>query len=98
MKCIKCERELSDYQFFNPRNHYYREFFSSGTPNGKVCFECAGDYECIRCHVVKPASEFRVQGRMCKSCKAKVKTPAKRRALKNLSQKYARKETIKAQQ
>ena len=69
--CVECGRDLPPYHYFNFRNKYDRAFWANGIPsNNNTCFDCCGPYRCICCHEVKPASEFRLQGRMCKDCKA----------------------------
>jgi hypothetical protein len=68
--CKECGADKPAYHFFKHSGKYTQDFFTTelGYTNG-VCFDCAGDYRCITCHEVKPASEFRVQGRICKACK-----------------------------
>ncbi len=70
MECTRCHQDLEPYHFFKPRNTFDKAFFAAGVPDGNTCFSCAGDYQCVQCNTVKPASEFRLQGRVCKSCKA----------------------------
>lgn len=70
MICSICNQEKQDYHFFRHSGKYNQDFFTTeaGYRNG-VCFECAGPYKCIQCHEIKPASEFRCQGRICQDCK-----------------------------
>ncbi len=69
--CAVCGEDKAPYNYFNFRNKYDREFWANGIPgNNNTCFDCAGPYRCICCHEVKPATEFRLQGRICKDCKA----------------------------
>lgn len=68
MICRKCGADKPPYNYFNPRNKFNTEFFVN-PPDGKTCFDCGGDYKCITCGEVKPASEYRCQGRICKGCK-----------------------------
>ncbi len=69
MICKECGRDLPAYHFFNPRGKYNKHFFVRGVvPN--VCFDCAGPYRCAGCNEIKPAGEFRVQGRLCSDCRA----------------------------
>lgn len=68
--CKVCGVDKDPFHYFKHSGKYTQDFFTTElgyTPG--VCFECAGDYRCITCHEVKPASEFRVQGRICKACK-----------------------------
>lgn len=76
MICKHCGQGLVNYHFFNPRNKFDKAFFAAGVPDGNTCFACAGDYQCIECKTVKPASEFRLQGRICHDCKNGAKETA----------------------
>ena len=68
MTCKTCGRDLPPYHFFNPRGKYNKHFFIHGVvPN--MCFECAGPYRCAGCNEIKPASAFRIQGRLCADCR-----------------------------
>lgn len=73
--CKECGTDKPAYHYFKHSGKYTQDFFTTelGYTNG-VCFDCAGDYRCITCHEVKPASEFRVQGRICKACKTAPRT------------------------
>ena len=66
--CKVCGQDKEPYQFFIYSGKYDREFFVTGHQPG-ACWECAGPYRCVVCHEVKPASEYRPQGRICNSCK-----------------------------
>lgn len=76
MVCSVCGRDLPPYNFtqFRMTDDVDRRFFASarrdkhGFVEG-VCWECNGPYRCLQCGEVKPASEFRLQGRYCKDCK-----------------------------
>lgn len=73
--CKVCGDDKPAYHYFKHAGKYTQDFFTTElgyTPG--VCWECAGDYRCITCHEVKPASEFRVQGRICTACKTAVET------------------------
>lgn len=70
IKCKVCGVDKDPYHYFKHAGKYTQDFFTTElgyTPG--VCWECAGDYRCITCHEVKPASEFRIQGRICNACK-----------------------------
>lgn len=54
MKCTVCHEDKELY-------HFYK--------GSTVCFDCDGPYECIVCGELKPASEFRIQGQVCRDCK-----------------------------
>lgn len=69
MICKHCGETKPDYEFFKPRNKYDKAFFLDTVPDGDVCWTCGGDYKCIGCGVVQPASAFRVMGRLCYTCK-----------------------------
>lgn len=69
MKCEICEQVKDDYNFFKYRNHYGTAFFLDIVPKVDTCWQCAGPYKCIECEQVKPASAFRVGGRICSDCK-----------------------------
>lgn len=67
--CDTCGQDLPPYHFFNPRGKFDRSFWTRPVLTGKTCFACAGDYKCVQCQQVQPASEYRVQGRICRTCK-----------------------------
>ena len=67
--CSCCGFDKDPYEFFRYINKYDRRFFAAGIPpKSDICFDCAGDYECIKCHVTQPSTEFRIQGRICYTC------------------------------
>ena len=67
--CSCCGVDKTPQNFFRYINRYTRDFFVAGIPaRSDVCFDCAGDYKCIRCNVVQPSTEFRIQGRVCYTC------------------------------
>lgn len=51
-----------------------------------ICFDCGGPYECIHCDVTQPSTEFRVQGRICITCKDAMKLPDRKRPAKRYEQ------------
>jgi len=67
--CVKCGQDKPAYHFFSFRGNYASEFFANPQSMNGQCFECNGPYKCIYCGVVQPADQFRVQGRVCLSCK-----------------------------
>lgn len=68
--CSVCGEDKSPYHYFKHSGKYNQDFFTTelGYTNG-VCFDCAGPYRCIMCGQIKPASDYRLQGRICTSCK-----------------------------
>lgn len=79
MKCTVCGGDKAPYEFFRYINRYDRRFFAAGVPaKSDVCFDCAGDYTCIKCGVTQPSTEFRIQGRICYTCQG---VNPKRRAI-----------------
>jgi hypothetical protein len=79
MICDTCGRTLPPYHFYKHSNikaDRAEAFFTTekAFTSDHTCFECAGPYRCIRCQIVQPASEFRIQGRICRTCKAYEKT------------------------
>ncbi len=73
--CKVCGQDKPPVHFFKHSGKYNQDFFTTElgyTPG--VCFECASPYRCIVCHEVKPASDYRIQGRVCMACKTA--TPA----------------------
>lgn len=70
MKCPKCEQEKPDYHFFAFRGNYLKDFFANPLTLIGQCFDCNGPYKCVYCGVVQDASEFRVGGRVCNTCKS----------------------------
>lgn len=78
MKCPQCQNERSNYSFYSFRGNQHvakSQFFTRPIEdiNG-ACFDCAGPYRCLTCGEVKDASEFRLQGRICHSCKSAIPT------------------------
>lgn len=72
--CAVCGEDKSPYHYFKHSGKYTQDFFTTElgyTPG--VCWECAGPYRCVVCEEVKPASEYRVQGRVCTACKTRLK-------------------------
>jgi hypothetical protein len=72
--CKVCGDDKPAYHYFKHAGKYTQSFFTTElgyTPG--VCWECAGPYACVVCEVVKPASEYRVQGRVCIECKTRLK-------------------------
>jgi hypothetical protein len=72
--CKVCGVDKDPYHFFKHSGKYTQDFFTTElgyTPG--VCFACAGPYKCVVCECVKPASEYRLQGRVCESCKINLK-------------------------
>lgn len=68
--CAVCGEDKPAYHYFKHSGKYTQDFFTTeaGYTNG-VCFDCAGPYKCISCGQIKPASEYRLQGRVCSECK-----------------------------
>lgn len=78
IRCHVCGEDKPRYHFFSPRGRYNKEFFANGVPDGHTCWDCGGDYKCLGCGEVKPAHQFRIQGRYCADClKDGNLTPAK---------------------
>lgn len=73
--CKVCGQDKPAYHYFKHSGVYSQDFFTTqaGYTSG-VCFGCAGDYRCVVCHQIKPASDYRVQGRVCAACKTAQKT------------------------
>jgi hypothetical protein len=72
--CKECGTDKPAYHYFKHSGKYTQDFFTTElgyTPG--VCWECAGPYRCVVCEGVKPASEYRVQGRVCNECKTRLK-------------------------
>lgn len=72
--CKVCGRDLPLYNFFKFAGTYDRTFWVNFPPlelQNHICFECAAPYRCIECGEIKGASEFRIQGQVCKTCKSK---------------------------
>ena len=72
--CRVCGEDKPPYHFFKPRGKYNKAFFADGIPDGHTCWDCAGDYRCLGCGHVKPAYQFRIQGRFCVDCIAENNT------------------------
>ena len=70
MICKKCGVDKSRYNFFDYSGKYDRTFFVGGWQPG-LCWECASPYRCIECHEIKPASSYRLMGRICADCKSR---------------------------
>jgi hypothetical protein len=69
MKCPKCEQVKPDYHFFSFRGNYIKDFFANPQALNGQCFDCNGPYKCICCGVVQESTQFRVNGRICDTCK-----------------------------
>lgn len=69
MYCRVCGEDKPKYHFFNPRGKYNKSFFANGIPDGHTCWDCGGDYRCLGCEQIKPANQFRIQGRYCANCR-----------------------------
>ncbi len=69
MKCRKCGQDKLDYHFFAFKGWYVKEFFANPLSLSGQCFDCNGPYKCLKCGEVKPASDFRIGGRVCVACK-----------------------------
>lgn len=69
MVCKVCGVDKDPYHFFNYSGKYDRKFFVTGWQPG-VCWECAAPYRCINCGQIQDADQYRVMGRICKTCKA----------------------------
>lgn len=72
--CKVCGQDKDAYHYFKHAGKYTQDFFTTEpgyTPG--VCFSCAGPYRCVVCEEIKPASEYRLQGRVCKACKVRLK-------------------------
>ena len=67
--CKCCGQNKPDYHFFSFRGNYNTDFFANPLALNGNCFECNGPYKCICCNVVQPANQFRVNGRVCTTCK-----------------------------
>lgn len=68
--CAVCGEDKPHYNFFHFTGKYDESFFTrQRSAKSNVCFACGGPYRCIYCGDVKDASEYRVQGRVCKSCR-----------------------------
>lgn len=68
--CSCCGQDKTAYNFFNgKRGREMRVFIVNPNWSTSRCFECNGDYRCLGCLQVQPASQFRVGGRFCQSCK-----------------------------
>lgn len=87
MICRVCNRDLPLVHFYRhlrgkedylPNTGYFVSEYSLARSND-VCFECASPYRCVECGEIKPAAEYRLQGRMCKACKSKRRKPARMR-------------------
>lgn len=74
MICVNCGCDKDAYRMVERKNQ------------PSVCFDCAGDVECIRCHQTQTPSEFRVQGRICHDCKNAMKLPRRKPAAKRYQQ------------
>jgi hypothetical protein len=72
MICSKCGQTKSDYHFYSRLGKTFRVtrfFFINPDFSPLQCWECNGDYRCLGCGEVKNASQFRVGGRFCHTCK-----------------------------
>lgn len=69
MICRMCGEDKPPYEFFKPRGKYNKAFFAAGTPDGHTCWDCGGPYKCLGCGQVKPAADYRIQGRFCSDCR-----------------------------
>lgn len=69
MKCVKCGQAKDDYEFFSFRGNYLKEFFANPLTLTGQCFDCNAPYKCICCGIVQDANQFRVNGRICETCK-----------------------------
>lgn len=69
MKCSKCGEVKTDYHFFSFRGNYIKEFFANPLTLNGQCFDCNAPYKCLCCGVIQDSDQFRVQGRICKTCK-----------------------------
>lgn len=74
MICKVCGRDLPLYHFFKFSGVDDKSFwlhYPAPELQNHICFECAAPYKCIECGEYKDASEFRIQGMICKACKSK---------------------------
>lgn len=68
--CSCCGQDKTPYNYFNgKRGREMRYFITNPAWSTTRCFQCNGDYRCLGCGVVQDASQFRVGGRFCQSCK-----------------------------
>lgn len=71
--CDTCGRDLPPSYFYMHRgskNHGGFFITEKARYSNTTCFECAAPYKCLGCDEIKPASEFRVCGRYCTSCRS----------------------------
>lgn len=68
--CKCCNQNKPDYHFFSFRGTYLKDFFANPLALNGNCFECNGPYKCICCGIVQDANQFRVNGRICITCKS----------------------------
>jgi hypothetical protein len=71
--CDTCGRDLPPSHYFMHRGSKdHGGFFITAKArlSNKTCFECAAPYKCLGCNEIKPASEFRIGGRYCASCRS----------------------------
>lgn len=80
--CKVCGQDKPRYHYFHHSGVYNKSFFTTqeGFTSG-VCFDCASPYRCVSCGQVKPASEYRVQGRVCLECREASKMPRQTHAI-----------------
>lgn len=69
MKCTKCGLEKPNYHFINLYHSHFKSLFANPDASNSQCWDCNSPYKCIICNQVKEASEFRVGGRICHTCK-----------------------------
>lgn len=70
MICPHCKQDKTPYHFFSFRGNYDKARFHAMIPDVEgLCFDCGGPYRCLICGEFKPASDYRLQGRVCQSCK-----------------------------
>jgi len=70
MICSRCGQDKTPHNFFKFMGKFDRDFFVSGIPaKSDVCWDCLGGMKCIECGGVYPSTEFKVNGRVCRTCK-----------------------------